>query len=664
MSDNFPWAVVDVETTMDCPVGENKASPFWPNNRVVALGTRHGDVDKPYTQILLRDQRCTPMASPFGVIAHHADFDIHHCWKRDILKQSAAGTLQLWDTQVAAYLLTGQRKKFASLDDLAVAAGGTLKDSQVKQYFEAGLGADEIDPVKLTEYLAHDVENTWLVFKQQWDQVDRGNLFPLIWSQMDAKLACTEMMWNGMCVDLPFVEKTMQKMRKSLEATEAYLAGALKRAHPALKLHSAKDLGTYIFGGTVNETVKKENGVYKNGKTKYKSEVVQHAVVGIVNPDYAKIKRMKNGCWPVSEEVIDTYIAATGKTSTKYFLTVLKNHRALQKQYSTYFEAVNELVMPDGCIHQTLNQCLTATGRLSCSHPNLQNVTDIGKSDIKKAYVSRWGDKGHIIEVDYSQLEMIALAILSNDQQLKNDIRNGVDMHTELFRELFKRKPTKDERRTFKRCSFALVYGGGPKAISTQGGITLTQARDFIRHFYARYRGVAQWHAVMALQVKQLRYSSGMKDDDGTPVGEAMWHNPLTGRRLWFREYANEYDKDRAPSFSVTEVKNYPVQSFATGDIVPMMVGYLFRVLKNNAALSEKCLLVNTVHDSVILDCHDDVLNAALPFLKYHMERVPQVFESFFSHKLDMEFKVEVKYGPNWGETKEWVDPALMKEAA
>lgn len=672
MSTALPVMVVDIETTMKSP-GKFSASPFWPENYIVAIGQHvlsEYEPDQVKTFTVNKEQTGHGYNLPSLFIGHNLSFDLHYMWRYNWINCVSMGKSQVWDTQLAAYLLTAQTMKFASLDELSVMEGGTVKDDEVKQAFKAGIGAEAVDPAKLTAYLEQDVLNTRRVFMSQFSLAESMNMLPFIWSQMDAKLACAEMTYNGMHVDMKLAREMQTRLTEQVtKIQDACLRFLMVRHHRLTEL-TPKNIGTVLFGGEVEWVVREQDGHYKNGKQRFKNVTHRAAIPALFSADSHGVQRMKNKQWPTDEKTLLLLQHHCGGASAAWhFIENLLTLRDLQKQLSTYYEAAINLVMPDGCIHHNLNQCVTATGRLSSSDPNLQNITDISKSRIKEVYDSRWGADGYIVEVDYSQLEMVALAILSGDEQLQKDIRDGVDMHTELYKSLFGRPPTKEERRPFKRCSFCLVYGGSAKAISEQSGLSLAEAGEFISKFYTRYPGVKRWHDEMVETIKRNRFSTTAKGaHSGSPLGAAVWVNPITQRRLRFAEYDTDPETMRwkkAPSFSPTEIKNYPVQSFATGDIVPLMLGRVYRVLKNNPLLARNCLMVNTVHDSVEFDCHKDVLHIALPLIKDTMESVRAVVQEVFGVDVGMDFKVEVKYGPNWGKVDEWKpeEPAF-KEAA
>ncbi len=639
------YAVLDVETTMKCPVGENKANPFWPENSVVMRGYKPGD-DRAVTYL---KPWATLGASAIGrervrlLVGHHIGFDIHHLRVKGEINEKFLGTVNLWDTQVAEYLLTAQRTQYASLDELATKYGGTLKDDTVKKLFAAGKGADEIDKDILTEYLKGDLLNTELVFFRQFEEAQRQGLVPLIITQMDALAATIEMTYNGLKVDQSALLAGATALRIEVDAIEAELIHAAgtqfgwpDRFNPG----SAKQMSTLLFGGEHKYKVKKMCGFTRAGKEKWKYiEVVHKAPALFILPR----EEWKNSNGYSTDDKVLNELAYLGPPGACDFAMKVLEYRDKNKQLTTYWEGLLKLLMPDGCIHHKLNHTVTRTGRLSSSEPNLQNVTN---GDIKKVFVSRWGEDGVIVEADFKQLEMVELAIVSGDKQLLKDIEDGVDMHDALFQSMYRRKMEKEERKHFKRCSFCLVYGGGKKAIAQQGNISEADAQRFIDTFYTRYKGVKEYHDYIINLAESSRVNHGLKDSEtGLPVGEFTYTNEHTKRQYWFREYPTDWG---TINFSPSELKNYMVQGGATGDKVPLCIGKLYRVLRNHPTLREKCLLINTVHDSVLFDVHKDVIVEALKLIKETMERTPEFYEEAFGYKMPLPLKVELSAGPNW----------------
>lgn len=281
-------------------------------------------------------------------------------------------------------------------------------------------------------------------------------------------------------------------------------------------------------------------------------------------------------------------------------------------------------------------------------------------SDIKECFTSRFAN-GSLIEADYSQLEVITLAHLSQDPILIADILSGVDLHRVRAAELFNKREedvTEAERRIAKAFSFQLQYGSGYKAMAAKNKQPEWLAKQFITNYYDSYSKVKEWQESVSNAVRKTRRVSKRT----TPLGHTRgmgWYDSETGRRYVFFESDNPYynptHRNSEPvNFSPTQMKNYPVQGFATGDIVPMMLGELFNEIKNSRH-SEELLLINTVHDSVMFDCaytdKEKIKHVSL-WIKNILESAPARLKEYFDINFDLPLKVEVKAGESWGSLK------------
>lgn len=287
-------------------------------------------------------------------------------------------------------------------------------------------------------------------------------------------------------------------------------------------------------------------------------------------------------------------------------------------------------------------------------------------SDIKAAFVSRWGEYGYLLEADFSQLEVIVLAVLSQDPQLMHDIRNKVDIHAVNAFELFGSNFTEQQRKLAKRLSFQLQYGSGPGNMAKKNGIDISVARKFISNYYNRYPGVKKWQEEVLEAVKKSRQPSDKRSEFGTPLGIGTYTS-ITGRKYVFQEYENTFKYSaRSPtrtstlgtrevSFKPTETANYPVQGFATGDIVPLVLGKLYRELSSVPELDKRVLLINTVHDSILLDCHQDCVDKAAHIVKHVMEEAPTHLKEEFGITFDLPLSVGIKIGRDWLEMAPYV---------
>lgn len=272
--------------------------------------------------------------------------------------------------------------------------------------------------------------------------------------------------------------------------------------------------------------------------------------------------------------------------------------------------------------------------------------------DIRKCFTSRWGDDGVIMEADYSQLEILVLAYLSGDTALCEDMLSGRDLHTMRAADLYgigEHAVTKLQRKNAKVLSFQLQYGAGAKSMAADLGLSEHLCQKFIDNYYARYPEVKTFQDDNIAEVESLRVSTSEHTLKGLPKGKATL-NTLTGRRYVFEEYDNPYYKasngwSKPTKFSPTQIKNYPVQGFATGDIVPLVLGAVYHAL---VAHKDNALLINTVHDSILLDVRREAEYSIGALVKEVMEDAPRMLLETFDITFDLPLTVEVKSGKDW----------------
>lgn len=285
-------------------------------------------------------------------------------------------------------------------------------------------------------------------------------------------------------------------------------------------------------------------------------------------------------------------------------------------------------------------------------------------SAIKQCFESRWED-GYILETDFSQLEVVGVAFLSQDENLIEDIINERDLHcmsaSFLFGEDYETiysavqagdKSWIQKRKASKSPTFQLQYGAGYKSIAKKCGLSESQAKTFIENYYGRYYGLKDWQESNIATVKAKRKVTDKHTSTGFPIGESYLPS-LTGRQYYFQEQENPAwlaAKGEPTSFQPTQIKNYPSQGFATGDLVPMCVGELYYALKESPSLKDKALLINTVHDSVLLDVEASVLEEAIQVVEKVLTSAPEYLKFYFG----LEFNLPVKVESSWGRT--WAD--------
>ena len=271
-------------------------------------------------------------------------------------------------------------------------------------------------------------------------------------------------------------------------------------------------------------------------------------------------------------------------------------------------------------------------------------------SEIRKYFISRFNDGGVLLELDFSQLEIYALAFLSCDKQLRSDLLSGQDLHDISAEMLYGPTFSQKQRKIAKQLSFQLQYGAGAKSMADKNGIPLKEAKRFISEYYHRYPGVKLWQDKMIETVKRSRVltTDGRRTPNMNQVGEGTLKSITNRVYKFYEQDSPDWMKGGGVSFSPTQIKNYPVQGFATGDIVPMILGKLYREVVQEP-WRKNILMINTVHDSVLFDCSSEALAKDWRWqAKSIMEKAPMYLKEQFNIDFDLPLKVSAEMGKNW----------------
>ncbi len=309
--------------------------------------------------------------------------------------------------------------------------------------------------------------------------------------------------------------------------------------------------------------------------------------------------------------------------STQHELPALiLRHRTLAKLKSTYTDALIELIHPEtGRIHTSYNQTVTATGRLSSSEPNLQNIpirSDEGK-EIRKAFIPKPGCL--FIAADYSQVELRILAHYADDKILIKAFEADEDIHTRTALEVFQVLPsfiTPDVRRQAKAINFGIVYGMSPFGLAKELGISQKMAKNYIDGYFARYKGVKSF---IENTIEDAR-RAGMT-------------STLLGRIRPLPEINSSNKNMRM--FAERTAINTPIQGTAA-DLIKLAM------IKVDTAIREKnikSVMLLSVHDEIVLETPEDEVDAVKSMMKRIMENV---------WNLKVPLKVNIGVGKNWAE--------------
>lgn len=328
------------------------------------------------------------------------------------------------------------------------------------------------------------------------------------------------------------------------------------------------------------------------------------------------IKKTKTG-YSTSADVLEEL----AKKDTTGIIQRIHEYRELSKLKSTYVDALPPLVHPEtGRIHTYFNQTVTATGRLSSTEPNLQNIpirTEEGRK-IRAAFVAGEEDTV-LVSADYSQVELRILAHISQDPGFIQAFTEDADIHARTAAEVFdvsEENVDKELRRRAKAINFGIAYGLSPYGLSRDLGISIKEAEDYINKYFTRYRGVKEYIDSTIVSAKEQGHVT-----------------TLEKRRRYFPEINSRNFHKR--SFAERMAINTPIQGSAA-DIMKLAMIRVYEALKREGYRSK---LLLQVHDELVLEVYRDELDAILHLVRTEMEG---------TYQLDVPLLVDVEKGQNW----------------
>jgi DNA polymerase I-like protein with 3'-5' exonuclease and polymerase domains len=310
-----------------------------------------------------------------------------------------------------------------------------------------------------------------------------------------------------------------------------------------------------------------------------------------------------------------------GMKEAETFLRNVRRLSAVETYLSSFVEGISNHMKPDGLLHVRLLQHRTGTGRLSGADPNMQNMPRGGTFPVKKVFVSRW-EGGKIMEADFAQLEFRVAAFLSQDMTAIDEVVTGFDVHS-YTAQVITDAGQPMSRQEAKAHTFAPLYGAS--------GFGRSEAEAaYYKQFTTKYSGVSDWHKRLATEALNTGTIT-------TPSGREFSFPDVTRRRYGGVTY-------------FTQIKNYPVQSFATADIVPISLIYIDKLLTANKLRS---CVVNTVHDSIVIDVHPDEEDMVLRVIEAANDKLIPIVNRKWGIDFNIPLLLEAKIGPNWLDTKD-----------
>ncbi len=424
-------------------------------------------------------------------------------------------------------------------------------------------------------YIIKQIANKTL---EELDKVNSIDLFTKI--EMPLVKVLGEMQVNGMYVDKEELESFGKELKEQIEKIKNQI---YELCEEEFNINSTQQLGVILFE-------KLGLPVYKKTKTGYSTDV-------------DILEKLKND-HPVIEKILE--------------------YRSLMKLNSTYVEGlipyINERT---NRIHSYFHQTITATGRISSTEPNLQNIptrNELGKT-LRKVF--KPAEENIFIDADYSQIELRVLAHISGDENMVKAFNNDEDIHKQAASKVFgvpMEKVTKEQRTSAKAVNFGIVYGISDFGLSEQLGINKKQAKKYIDQYLEKYSGIKKFMETIVEDAKEKGYV------------ETLFH-----RRRYIPELtSNNY---MVRQFGARAAMNTPIQGTAA-DIMKIAMINVFNKLKTEK-LNAKIVL--QVHDELIIECKIEEAEKVKSILQEEMENAMQ---------LKVPLKVEVSAAKNWYEAK------------
>ena len=674
---------LDVENTVTKRDGKMHLDPFEPENSLVMVGmlTDQGDetiVSFDHAECSSPDQESFDLVQGYLdqttiLIAHNAAYDLLWLWESGFKYDGP-----VFDTMLAEYVLQRGQKEPLSLEACADRyLLDTRKQDTLKEYFAKGYSTRDIPYDLLTSYLSADLHATQqlsdkLMYRLQ--SKDSGLMETVqLSNQLAVRLA--RIYQRGFSVDLSKLDEVQtefeQEKKELITALETHVRKVM--GDTPINLNSPEQLSWVIYGRKVLD--KQE---WASVVDPYMSdEDFRYAITSRTEKLYQTkasqcqdckgtgyIRKIKKDGTPFSKpnkcntcssagylfiptttaagfkfkppsakwasangfstskqnlETLEGAARAKGMTDAVDFLSKVRRLSAVDTYLSSFVDGIRTHVKSDGKLHVRLLQHRTSTGRLSGADPNMQNMPRGGTFPVKKVFVSRF-DGGKILEADMAQLEFRAAAFLSQDGVAIEEVSTGFDVHAYTAKVITDAgQPT--DRQTAKAHTFAPLYG------ATGFGRTKAEAA-YYEHFTEKYQGVARWHSALAKEA----LSTGIIK---TP----------SGREFAFPDVIRKAS-GRVSHF--TQIKNYPVQSFATADIVPLALIHIDDLLSG----MQSCI-VNSVHDSIVIDVHPEEEEKVISIIDQTNNVLSELITTRWGITFNVPLLLESKIGPNWLDTKD-----------
>ena len=677
--------VLDVENTITKRDGKDHLDPFEPSNELVQVG--YLDADDPKATLTIKTLNHNESKDDTGfnrldiqftldntklLIMHNAQHDLMWLWECGFRYDG-----EIYDTMLGEYLLDRGQRNGLSLQACAERRKLEVqKDDTLKRYFKEGKNTNEIPLADLCYYLEHDLLTTCELFHAQeadFAKPESASLSTVKKVTFDTCKTLTEIYMAGFKVDLQELERVAQEFENEKAEIETRLQKKVRElmGDTPINLRSPEQKSQVLFSRRVHD--KKDwadlfeftsspqefkDAVAANSSPIYRTEAYTcpscegQGKVYRLKKDGTKFARPNKckDCNALGYKLKDSkqiaglrftapnknWISANGFNTGKGeldvlsatakqnrmdeafdFISDLKRHNAVSSYLSSFVNGIRSYTKGSAFLHVGLTQHITATGRFSGRNPNMQNMPRGGTFPVKKVFVSRFNN-GKILEADFAQLEFRTAAFLAQDETAMQEIADGFDVHAYTAKVITDAgQPT--TRQAAKEHTFAPLFG------ASGYGRTKAEAA-YYKQFNEKYKGIAAWHTKLgndALRFLKIENKSGRQ-----------YAFPDVTRR-----------SNGTPSH-FTMIKNYPVQGFATGDVVPVVLNEMHKRLRQM-----KSCLVNTVHDSMVVDVHPDEIDQVVKLVEDLNLDLNKLIEETYGIEMNVPMLLEAKIGNNWLDT-------------
>ena len=503
-----------------------------------------------------------------------------------------------FDTLLADYLLNNQEKH--GLSEISFRLFG-FKPPSFKETVGKNKDFSFVDIDEASIYCGYDVFLTFKIvkiFKESFSK-EKDELIKLFEEiELPLEPVLSQMEMNGITIDIPYLDKLSKELKSTLEDIESKV---YELAEESFNLSSPKQLGEILFEK--------------------------------LNLDKKKSRKTKTG-WSTDAVVLERLV------DEHEIIQHLIKHRTLSKLLSTYIDALPNLINEKtGRVHTNFNQAATATGRLSSSNPNLQNIpvrTEFSRR-IRKAFLPEKNWK--LLSADYSQIELRILAHLADEEILINAFHKNDDIHSLTARLIFEKEEiSSDERRVGKTINFGVIYGMGIKKFARSTGVSTPEAKEFLIKYKERYSKIFKFLELrerLALSKGYVKTIFGRKREfkfDKNGLGRLIGKDPYEIDLQSARRAGMEAQSLRAAA-------NAPIQGSSADIIKIAMVQLNKKFIEMN--VPAKMLL--QVHDELLFEVEPDSLEITTKLVKKTMEDCV---------KLNVPLLVDIGIGDNWMETK------------